>query len=219
MAQRQFDLIVFDWDGTLADSTAYIVRSIQAACGDLSLPVPSDETARYVIGLGLHDALRIVAPTLDTSDYSRLADRYRFHYLTQDRAITLFAGVRGMLEELRDSGYLLAVATGKGRAGLDRALEQVELTHFFNATRCADETFSKPHPAMLMELSEELAQPLARIVMIGDTTHDLQMAVNAGTAGIGVTYGAHPVAALAALAPRFVADSVEVLVAWLREHA
>ena len=191
MARQHFDLIVFDWDGTLMDSTAHITRSIQAACRDLGLPVPADEAASYVIGLGLRDALQIAAPTLDPSDYPRLADRYRYHFLLKDSQIELFKGARELLEELRDAGYLLAVATGKSRVGLNRALDAAGLMRMFDGTRCADETFSKPHPAMLHELTRELGQDLGRTVMIGDTTHDLQMAQNAGTAGIGVAYGAH----------------------------
>jgi phosphoglycolate phosphatase len=219
MARQQFDLIVFDWDGTLMDSTAHITRSIQAACRDLGLPVPADEAASYVIGLGLRDALQIAAPTLDPSEYPRLAERYRYHFLIKDQHQELFAGVREMLAELREVGYLLGVATGKSRVGLNRALDQMRLTSLFDGTRCADETFSKPHPAMLQELTRELGQDLDRTVMIGDTTHDLQMAANAGVASVAVAYGAHPADALAALEPRFVADSVAALAGWLREHA
>jgi len=219
MARQQFDLIVFDWDGTLMNSTAHITRSIQAACRDLGLPVPADEAASYVIGLGLRDALQIAAPTLDPSDYPRLAERYRYHYLAKDEHQELFAGVRDLLQELRDVGYLLGVATGKSRVGLNRALDQMHLTSVFDGTRCADETFSKPHPAMLHELTRELGQDLGRTVMIGDTTHDLQMATNAGIASVAVTYGAHPADLLAALEPRFVADSVAALAQWLRDYA
>jgi len=219
MPRQQFDLIVFDWDGTLMDSTAHIARSIQAACRDLGLPVPADDAARYVIGLGLRDALQIAAPSLDPADYPRLAERYRFHYLVKDAQTELFAGVRELLDELRAQGYLLAVATGKSRVGLNRALDEVRLTSVFDGTRCADETFSKPHPAMLHELTRELGQDLLRTVMIGDTTHDLQMATNAGAAGVAVTYGAHPADALVKLEPRFVAESVASLAGWLREHA
>src|SRR5579862_5005204 len=219
MAREQFDLIVFDWDGTLMDSTAHITRSIQSACRDLGLPVPADESASYVIGLGLRDALQICAPTLDPSDYPRLAERYRFHFLTLGQKTELFDGVRELLQELRDLGYFLAVATGKSRVGLNRALDESRLTSLFDSTRCADETFSKPHPAMLQELTRQLGQDLERTVMIGDTTHDLQMAANAGAAGIGVGYGAHAAAALAALEPRFVAADIEALAGWLREYA
>jgi phosphoglycolate phosphatase len=219
MPRQQFDLIVFDWDGTLMDSTAHIARSIQAACRDLGLPIPTDDAARYVIGLGLRDALQIAAPTLDAADYPKLSERYRYHYLVKDAHTELFAGVRELLDELRSLGYLLAVATGKSRVGLNRALDEVRLTSMFDGTRCADETFSKPHPAMLQELTRELGQALERTVMIGDTTHDLQMATNAGAAGVAVTYGAHPVEALAKLEPRFVAQNIAGLGDWLREHA
>ena len=181
--------------------------------------MPADEAASYVIGLGLREALQIAAPSLDPAGYPRLVERYRFHYLVKDPEIELFAGVREMLAELRDAGYLLGVATGKSRVGLNRALDQVHLTSVFDGTRCADETFSKPHPAMLHELTRELGQDLSRTVMIGDTTHDLQMALNAGAAGGGVAYGAHPSDSLQALTPRFVAPDVAALAGWLREHA
>ncbi|MCG1053974.1 HAD-IA family hydrolase [Mycetohabitans sp. B5] len=218
MTRKQFDLIVFDWDGTLMDSTAHITRSIQRACRDLGLPVPDALSASYVIGLGLRDALQIAAPTLDPIDYPRLAQRYRFHYLSGDPHIELFAGVREMLDELRGAGYLLAVATGKSRVGLNRALDSVRLMTMFDATRCADETFSKPHPAMLHELTRELGQGATRTLMIGDTTHDLQMAANAGAAAVAVSYGAHPAEQLVKLEPRFCAADVTSLADWLREH-
>ena len=219
MAQQNFDLIVFDWDGTLMNSTVHITRSIQAACRDLGLPVPDDISASYVIGLGLRDALEIAVPTLKPEDYPKLTERYRVHYLAGDRTTELFVGVREMLTDLREAGYFLAVATGKSRVGLNRALDAVRLTGMFDATRCADETFSKPNPAMLHELTRELGQDLRRTVMIGDTTHDLQMAVNAGAAAVAVTYGAHPVDALLALEPRFCANNVSELAAWLRQNA
>ncbi|CAM2147890.1 phosphoglycolate phosphatase [Pararobbsia alpina] len=215
MPQKQFDLIVFDWDGTLMDSTAHITRSIQASCRDLGLPVPDDQSASYVIGLGLRDALMIAAPTLDPADYPKLVERYRVHYLTGDPTIELFAGARDLLENLRSAGYLLAVATGKSRVGLDRALNAVDLVDMFDVTRCADETFSKPHPQMLNEVMDVVGQTRERTVMIGDTTHDLQMAQNAGTAGIAVTYGAHPEESLLEFSPRFCAHSVAELDAWL----
>jgi len=219
MAREQFDLIVFDWDGTLMDSTAHITRSIQAACRDLGVPVPGDEAASYVIGLGLREALQMAVPTLDPADYPRLVERYRVHYLTKEQTTQLFTGVREMLTELRDLGFLLGVATGKSRVGLNRALAEAKLTSLFDGTRCADETFSKPHPAMLHELTRELGQDAGRTVMIGDTTHDLQMAINAGVAAVGVGYGAHEAGSLAALSPRYVAPDVASLAGWLREHA
>jgi phosphoglycolate phosphatase len=218
MARKQFDLIVFDWDGTLMDSTATIVQCIQAAARDLGLPVPDSRSASYVIGLGLLDAMQAVLPDLDPQHYPRMIERYRYHYLTKDQGLTLFDGVREMLDDLSQQGYFLAVATGKSRVGLNRALDAVRLLSVFDATRCADETFSKPHPAMLQELTRELGQDLRRTVMIGDTTHDLQMALNAGAAGVAVHYGAHAAPELRALDPVFAAGSVAELHAWLNEN-
>ncbi|MDE2128131.1 MAG: HAD-IA family hydrolase [Betaproteobacteria bacterium] len=203
-----YGLIVFDWDGTLMDSTAVITRAIQAACGDLGLPVPSDTAASYVIGLGLGDALRHAAPTLDPRDYDRLALAYRRHYFAHDGDLTLFPGVLDMLLALKAAGHRLAVATGKSRQGLNRALEHAELRDLFDATRTADETTPKPHPAMLQEIMEQLGDEPDRTLMVGDTTHDLLMARNAGTAAVAVAYGAHEAQELARMQPVFLADSV-----------
>jgi phosphoglycolate phosphatase len=219
MARKQFDLIVFDWDGTLMDSTATIVKCIQASAKDLGLPIPSRESASHVIGLGLGEALQVVLPDVDPKYYPRMVERYRYHYLSKDHELTLFDGVHEMLQELSQQGYFLAVATGKSRVGLNRSLNAAGLLSTFDATRCADETFSKPHPAMLQELTRELGQDLRRTVMIGDTTHDLMMAQNAGSAGIAVEYGAHPVDQLQACNPVFSARSVPELHQWLNENA
>lgn len=219
MSKKQFDLIVFDWDGTLMDSTALIVKCIQAAAKDLGLPVPNDKAASFVIGLGLTDAMQSALPGIDPKYYSRLVERYRYHYLSRDHELPLFSGVREMLSELAHEGYFLAVATGKSRVGLNRALHSANLLATFDATRCADETFSKPHPAMLHELTRELGQEITRTLMIGDTTHDLLMAKNAGAASAAVEYGAHDAAALAALSPMYLAKSVAELHRWLLEQA
>ena len=219
MAKHKFDLIVFDWDGTLMDSTAAIVNSIQAAATDLGFPVPDRRAAAYVIGLGLREAMETVMPDIDPKYHQQMADRYRHHYLRQDGQLTLFDGVREMLTELSERGHTLAVATGKSRAGLNRALQASRLGSLFRSSRCADETFSKPHPAMLLELTGELGHQVERTVMIGDTTHDLQMAINAGAAGVAVHYGAHPEDALLAMNPVYAAKSVEQLHAWLIENA
>ena len=219
MARRQFDLIVFDWDGTLMDSTSTIVRSIQAAARDLGLPIPRDEQASHVIGLGLQEALTAVMPDMQHAMYPKMVERYRYHYLTKDPELVLFDGVRDMLNELSQAGYFLAVATGKSRVGLNRAMNAAGLLSLFDATRCADETFSKPHPAMLQELTRELGQDIKRTVMIGDTTHDLLMASNAGASAIAVEYGAHPVAHLRTCASLFSATSVPQLHQWLSENA
>ena len=220
MARKQFDLIVFDWDGTLMDSTATIVKSIQSAARDLGLPIPSRDAASHVIGLGLSEAMqKVLGPDVDPKYYPRMVERYRYHYLTKDHELTLFDGVPELLTELSQQGYFLAVATGKSRVGLNRALDAAKLLSTFHATRCADETFSKPHPAMLQELTRELGQDMRRTVMIGDTTHDLMMAQNAGAAGIAVEYGAHPVDQLHACRPVFSAKDVPELHQWLNANA
>ncbi len=216
---RRFDLLVFDWDGTLFDSTGVIVQALQASCRDVGLPEPSDEQASHVIGLGLAEALRTAAPELDEDRLPLLIERYRRHYLSQDQDICLFHGVTELIAGLHADGFQLAVATGKSRRGLDRALSNSGLGCFFTASRCADECFSKPHPQMLEELIEEFAVSKDRVLMIGDTTHDLQMAVNAGVAGLAVSYGAHPVEALLGLDPLGCVASVKMLSEWLNQNA
>lgn len=218
-SKKQFDLLVFDWDGTLMDSTATITRCIQAACADLGLPVPDRATASHVIGLGLIDALQKAVPSILPEQVPQMVERYRHHYLGQDHQLELFEGTREMLVALKEAGFALAVATGKSRAGLNRALDVTGTRHFFEATRCADETFSKPHPAMLLELCDELGHEPARTLMIGDTTHDLQMALNAQTKGLGVSFGAHPIEALQSCQPLAIVDDTAALQRWLQEHA
>lgn len=218
MAKKQFDLIVFDWDGTLMDSTAVIVNCIQASARDLGLPVPDEKVASHVIGLSLQKAMEMAMPDIDPKYYPRMVERYRYHYLNQDGDLALFKGVREMLDDLSQQGYFLAVATGKSRVGLNRALDASKLLSLFDATRCADETFSKPHPAMLQELTRELGQDMKRTVMIGDTTHDLLLAQNAGASGVAVHYGAHTPVELQALNPLYAANSVSELHAWLSEN-
>ncbi len=212
---RQFDLVVFDWDGTLMDSTVAIVRSIQAAAVDLGLPEPPQERARHVIGLGLGDALRHVVPELDAVQATQFAARYRHHYFTYEDQLGLYAGAHELLKAIADSGVGLAVATGKSRLGLVRALKATGLESRFAATRCADQTHSKPHPAMLQELMQELQTTPERTLMVGDTTHDLTMARAAGTPAVGITHGAHTVDQLRALAPAALVNSLPELEQWL----
>lgn len=216
---KQFDLIVFDWDGTLMDSAAAIVNSIQAASADLGIAPPSDEQARHIIGLGLQDALRIALPDLDPLRYRELAERYRYHYLARDHELVLFDGAFDLIQALGEAGFLLAIATGKTRNGLDRALAGSGLRKFFHASRCADECHSKPHPQMLLELMDEFALVPANILMIGDTTHDLLMAKNANVAALAVAYGAHPRLTLEAETPLLCAESVAEVHAWLMQNA
>jgi phosphoglycolate phosphatase len=192
---KRYDLIVFDWDGTVMDSTAIIAGSIQAACRDLKLTVPDDETARHVIGLGLLQALRYAVPDAPEEMYEPLVARYRHHFLSQNDTIPLFD------------------------QALDHALESTQMGEYFHATRTADRTFSKPHPAMLIELMEELDVSPQRTLMIGDTTHDLQMAINAGVDAIGVTHGAHPEDQLRELKPVALLNDFIELRAWFKANA
>lgn len=214
----RFDLIVFDWDGTLMDSTGMIAASIQAVARDLGTTVPTDEQARHIIGLGLQDALSQAMPDLPPERYREAAERYRHHYLARDHELLLFAGAAELIAELADAGFQLAVATGKSRNGLDRALTASGLGQYFQVSRCADECHSKPHPQMLEELIAAFAVSPATTLMIGDTTHDLLMAKNAGTHSLAVAYGAHPRHLLEAEAPLFCADNVPQLATWLRTH-
>lgn len=216
---KKFDLLVFDWDGTLFDSAATIVDALQAACRDLGLPEPTDERARHVIGLGLREALQYAVPGLSEHAYTQMIDRYRYHYLLHDHELRLFDGAFELIAELAEAGFLLAVATGKNRPGLDRALQASGLGVHFHASRCADECFSKPHPQMLEELMEQLAALPERTLMIGDTTHDLQMAKNAGVAALAVAYGAHSADVLDVLQPLARLHKVQELAEWLRTYA
>ncbi len=216
---RRFDLIAFDWDGTLFDSTAIIVRSIQEAVRDVGGAVPSNDAAAYVIGMALPQALAYAAPDVPPAQYPELANRYRYHYLQHQDDLNLFDGVLPMLEALRQRGHLLTVATGKSRRGLDQVLHMVQLRGMFDGSRTADETAGKPHPLMLQELMAEFDTPPERVLMIGDTTHDLQMALNAGCASVGVGYGAHASDTFGALSPLHVAHSVADLRHWLESQA
>jgi phosphoglycolate phosphatase len=215
---RQFDLIAFDWDGTLFDSTAIITRSIQEAVRDVGGAVPSEAQASYVIGMGLMQALAHAAPDVPADRYPELGARYRHHYMARQHDISLFEGVLPMLAALKARQHFLAVATGKNRRGLDDALQAVELKGVFDGTRTADETAGKPHPLMLHELIAEFGVTPARTLMVGDTTHDLQMAVNAGCPSVGVSYGAHGPETFDVHQPLFIAHSVRELHDWLAAH-
>jgi len=216
---RQFDLIVFDWDGTLFDSTALITRCIQSACADVGVAVPSDRDASYVIGLGLVEALQHAAPDLPRERYPELGNRYRHHYFARQHEIVLFAGALTMLHSLKQRHHWLGVATGKSRRGLDEALNSAQLKGVFDGTRTADETASKPDPQMLLELMREFGVDPERTLMIGDTTHDLQLAANAGTPRVAVSYGAHEADAFDDFEPLHVAHTMADLHDWLTRHA
>jgi len=208
---RRFRLVVFDWDGTLIDSTAAIVHALRAASADLGLPVPSRERASHVIGLGLFDAIRTAVPSIEREQLPEFVVRYRHHYFALDGLLEPFEGIPQLLDELGEVGAWLAVATGKSRAGLDRALERTGWARHFRATRCADEGAPKPDPWMLSDICEKLGVEPELALMVGDTTHDLGMARAAGVGAIAVTYGAHPRRELEAEPSLAMVDSIAQL--------
>jgi phosphoglycolate phosphatase len=213
----KYSLIVFDWDGTIIDSASAIAECIRSAAADLGLTVPTREQASHVIGLGLHDALRGAVPGLPAERVAEFVARYRAHFLKSEDGMGLFDGMRELLESL-SHGRTLAIATGKSRRGLDRALDANGLRPWFRASRCADETHPKPHPAMLMELMEQLRKTPEEVLMIGDTSHDLHMARGANVDAVAVTYGAHAEQGLRALEPRACVGSVAELGRWLTRN-
>jgi phosphoglycolate phosphatase len=216
---QRFRLLAFDWDGTLADSTALIAGALQATCREMGLAVPDDITAKHVIGLGYQDSIRYLAPTLERAHHEHFRERFGAHYLTGDASIPLFDGVHEMLAELDARGFQLGIATGKSRRGLTRVLAQHGIAHRFGVSRCADEGFPKPHPDMLLALMDQAAVGPETTLMIGDTTHDLQLARNAGVASLAVAYGAHPPEGLAQMQPLATVHSIAELRAWLATNA
>ncbi len=206
-----YSLVVFDWDGTVMDSTHSIVVAIQQTCRDLEITVPTDQQASWVIGLSLTEALRKAIPDLGDHNIDRFIERYRYHYFTRDTDLRLFAGMRELLERLKAAGIQLAVATGKSRRGLDRGIENHQLAPLFDMTRTAEETASKPDPQMLHEIMQELNVEPQHVVMVGDTTHDIDMAHNAGVDSFAVTYGAHSRHDLMVAKPTKVAENVSEL--------
>jgi len=213
--EKRYPLVVFDWDGTLFDSAGVIAECIQQAARDMALPVPDRRTASHVIGLGLHDSLRHALPSLPPEQYPDFLASYRRYFIEREDSLSLFPGVADLLVELQVRGHRLAIATGKPRRGLERALAASGLGPLFAASRCGDETNSKPHPAMLLELMAELRLQAPQLLMVGDTSHDLGMAKSAGVDAVAVTYGAHPVETLRTLAPRACVASVGELRQWL----
>lgn len=213
---RDIELIVFDWDGTLMDSEGRIVASMQAAFTEAGREPPPAAAVREVIGLGLEEAiLRLPGVSADDA-LAEIIAGYRHHYLVASAIPTpLFDGAEALVKALHQRGQLLAVATGKSRRGLDQALDQTGLRHWFHATRCAEETASKPHPGMLHELMDELGVRPANTLMIGDTDYDLLMAHNAGVRALAVGYGSQPTARLLEQEPLACAPSLGALSDWL----
>jgi len=213
--RHRFRLVVFDWDGTLLNSEARIVECLRTAGAEAGLPALADKTLSNVIGLGLREAITALYPAAAPEDHARFIDRYRHHYLFASRTATpLFEGVRELLGDLRRRGAYLAIATGKGRRGLDQALVDHGFDEVFHTTRCADETFSKPHPQMLLDIMGHLGVEPAETLMVGDTEYDIVMAQNAGVAGVGVSYGVHGRDRLLQLNPLACVDNIAELATW-----
>jgi phosphoglycolate phosphatase len=199
---KTIKLVIFDWDGTISDSVARIVSSMQRAAVDLDMAVPSYLEVQEIIGLGLTEAAFRLFPQATREQVFQLQTSYSQHYRAEDSApCPFFPGVEETLHQLKADGYQLAVATGKSRAGLDRVLLNLGMEDFFHNSRCADETLSKPHPLMLEELLTEFDLSAEAAVMVGDTEFDMEMAVNAGMPRIAVSYGAHHADRLRAFEP------------------
>jgi len=220
MNVRSYELIVFDWDGTLMDSAAKIVHCFERAFADVDATYPGAEAVRRIIGLGLKEAMAALMPGADASQCLAVTDRYREHFLALDaEAMSLFPGVRDGLKALTERGHLLAIATGKSRRGLDRVLQHTGLGDLFVATRCADEAFSKPHPRMLEDILERTGMTPAQAVMVGDTTYDILMAKAASMAGLAVGYGVHPREELMQHGALACCESFDEVLSWLRPRA
>lgn len=216
---QRYDLIVFDWDGTIMDSTGLIADCIQLAARDMKLAIPTFEQAKSIIGLGIIDSTLRLFPQLDAVAQTQYALMYRKHFVARDHEAPLYDGIRELLASLAAPERFLAVATGKPRAGLERAFGHSGLKAHFHYSRCGDEGFPKPHPDMLLRLMDFTAVSPDRTLMIGDTTHDLELAYNAGVDAVAVSYGAHPRGALASMRALAVFDSVTELSAWIRTNA
>ena len=218
-APKRFDLIVFDWDGTIINSTGLIAECIQLAAAEVSFKVPTTIEAKHIIGLSLQQSIAALFPGISDDDFKRFAEAFRAHYVPRDDEPPLYDGIPELLESLQHPDRFLAVATGKPRAGLERAFGYTGLKPHFHYTRCADEGFPKPNPDMLFKLMALTGVQPDRVLMIGDTTHDLQLAENAGVAAIGLTYGAHSRQKLMQHSSKAIVDNVAELGAWLHEHA
>lgn len=212
---KRYKAVIFDWDGTVMDSTVSIAGAIQAACVDLDQPVPSLEEASWVIGLSLDQALQRCAPGLAEAQIPLFMERYRHHFFLFDQQLGLFDGIVPLLDHLRQQEIRLGVATGKTRLGLDRVLHAHQMFDRFDYTRCADESQGKPHPAMLFDIMDRLDLKPEHVLMVGDTTHDVQMAARAGVDSMAVTYGAHSKRTLLMSEPTVMVSSVREMRDWL----
>ena len=209
-------LLIFDWDGTLSDSTAKIIQCLQQAAQSAGVRVCSDDAIMNIIGLGLPECMRVLYPELTQTQHDEIIYHYSEHFIREDQTPSpFFDGVHEGLELLRDKGHLLTVATGKSRKGLDRVLKKLQLDNFFHASRCADETASKPNPKMLSELLEEFSVSKDAAIMIGDTEYDMSMAEQLAMPRVAVSYGAHKVARLQKFEPLACVDHFSEFVDWV----
>ena len=210
MTTKKYKLIIFDWDGTIIDSQAHILHSMKNALEDEDLSIPSDDAIRHIIGLSLYKAIETLVPELNAEAVNRVAENYRRHFFAEAHSSSeLFNGAEDVIRDLHASGYYLAVATGKGRNGLDIALNKTGLEHYFHITRCADETRSKPDPMMLDEILTDLELSAEQAIMVGDTSYDVEMAQNIKMDSIAVTYGMHDKQHLKNYAPTHFIDSID----------
>jgi len=211
----QYQLIVFDWDGTLMDSTGQIVQCMQQAISQLEFPPLNDSAISHIIGLGLNEAAQALYPTINSTDVIRLADTYRDIWLKGPLDTPLFDNASKLIQDLSKQDYFLGVATGKSRSGLDKVLNSTNLEPLFHATRCADECHSKPHPQMIEELMDYCGVTPKQTLMIGDTEYDLQIAHNAGADSLAISHGAHGVETLQACQPKDIVDNLHQVEQWL----
>ncbi|WP_019882083.1 MULTISPECIES: HAD family hydrolase [unclassified Methylophilus] len=216
---KQFDLVVWDWDGTIADSTGMITQALIKAADEAGLPALSEERARSIIGLGLRESIEVLYGDIPELQAQALANNYQRLYYANENNILLFAGIADTIATLDRKGCKQAVATGKGRRGLNTALQQSGLSKFFNATKTVDECFSKPHPQMLDELMDDLVVMPERTLMIGDSQYDMQMGKNAGVITAAVSYGSQTASHLQQYSPDHLFHDVATLSAWLLEQA
>jgi phosphoglycolate phosphatase len=219
MEQRDYDILIFDWDGTLMDSTAWIVECMQQGIAESGLPARSEDAIRGIIGLGLFEAVRDLFPEAADHEVHSVCDAYRAHFFSAEGACSLFPRVEEVLEELVSLGYWMAIATGKSRRGLDKVLEETGLGRVFPVTRTADETLSKPNPLMLEEIITDFDSHASRCLMIGDSLFDLQMANNAGMDALGVAWGVQGARQLQDLEPAGLIHEITELPIWLKQSS
>ena len=214
---KQFDLIVWDWDGTIADSTGMITQALIKAAAEAGLPALSEERARSIIGLGLRESIEVLFGDIPNFQAQALITNYNQHYYAAENTILLFSGIAETIAGIARKSCKQAVATGKGRRGLNAALQQSGLAKYFGGTKTVDECFSKPHPQMLDELMDELVVMPERTLMIGDSQYDMQMGKNAGVITAAVTYGSQTATHLQQYSPNHMFHDVTTLSAWLLE--